>query len=162
MAYTVIAAEVAGYDNATKVFGNFKKAHDEAEKVAIKTFGIDLPAGWDQAPIHRTPINCWECGRFSAAAGGKLTQGDLKEGWVTDKDGTVRCPEHAKAKKLVEVFGDAAPAPAPNGKRKPSRTPPPYVQAAVAVAAHVHGHTRPAPKPSAKKTTRRKTATKGK
>lgn len=65
-----------------------------------------------------------------------------------------------------EQVAPLAPAPKPVAKaKKPSKAAAAATaaaQALVAKAGNVHGHTHPAPKPSAKKTTRRKTAQKGK
>jgi len=174
LAYRLLASTITGYKNSATIFGDLKGARKDCLDTA-KDFGIDLPEGWDVPPIHHTPINCWECGRFSAAGGGKLTQGDLKEGWITKPDGSVRCPEH-RAPNLAETLTQDRP---PVTRREhareritrslikgksPATAARQATQAAVALASkpNVHGHARPAPKPSAKKTTRRKTAKKGK
>lgn len=81
MAYTVLASEVAGYKNATEVYADFEKARATVKDVATKTFGVELPVGWATPPVHHTPINCWQCGRFSSTGSGQLNQNDLREGW---------------------------------------------------------------------------------
>lgn len=104
LVYSVLGHELTGYEKATKVYGDVDRARKTCIEVA-KDFGIELPTGWDQAPIHRTPINCWECGRFSAAAGGKLTQGDAKEGWkVMHTKGNLVVPSDTPGSELVAVF----------------------------------------------------------
>lgn len=58
--------------------------------------GAKLPVGWNKPPIHKTPTNCWKCGRFGSARG-RLTKGELEAGWVRAEQGgavtDVRCPE---------------------------------------------------------------------
>lgn len=113
LAYRKLTRDVASGHNATDVYGDFKKALNACEAVAVDTFGIALPAGWHVPPVHRTPINCWTCGRFSPAGTGKLTQSDDKEGWRSlyengkgqmcgptapgAKLAGVWCPQHAPA-----------------------------------------------------------------
>ncbi len=106
LAYVKLGREVAGQKNATAVFGDFARAHKECESIAVDTFGIDLPAGWDAPPIHHTPINCWTCGRFSAAGAGKLTQADVKEGWYAQYQNNkgVDTVAGVPGAKLVGVF----------------------------------------------------------
>lgn len=59
--------------------------------------GITLPDGWDIPPVHRTEINCWQCGTFAGNVSEKLTGRDLAEGWIDDGiDGVFCSVQHKK------------------------------------------------------------------
>lgn len=188
IAYSVVANEVVSYKNPAQVYGDWEHVHDTAQETAADVFSIELPAGWDVPPIHHTPINCWECGRFSASANGKLTKADLAEGWravYDSKDGretkdsklqSVKCPDHSyhHGPKSGRYFPGATPQEVARAELPKSRKPTPNGRAAaaatagaVALAAKVkggkddRGHTRPAPKPAGTKA-KRKTVKKGK
>ncbi|MBK9497292.1 MAG: ParB/RepB/Spo0J family partition protein [Xanthomonadales bacterium] len=54
----------------------------------IDAFGLEMPAGWDQPPIHHTPGNCWKCGVATSTVG-KVTKRDQQvDGWSVDIDST--------------------------------------------------------------------------
>lgn len=161
IAYIVLASAV-GHGNAADIFGSFGKNAKTCEKIASKTFGVALPAGWDEPPIHHTAYNCWTCGLFAGNPAG-LTKAERGDGWrafwrrgelVLEEAGRGTelagcfCPAHApdgeqrlRARPLVEVFLEQAETkPKANGK-------PTKAQAAAAAAGHVRGHTKPNGKP---------------
>lgn len=77
---------VADYCEAPKK-DRMRIYHDE-------TFGVQLPTGWDQPPVHRTEFNCWYCGVFAGNMQEKLTQRDLHEdGWIDNGKDGVFCSE---------------------------------------------------------------------
>ena len=82
--YHVLAKKVSGdgfgSDRDEKVY-DFQRAAGMARTVATQTFEVKLPAGWDNPPIHQTPINCWHCGKFAPNENG-LTGRDAEEGWI--------------------------------------------------------------------------------
>lgn len=99
----------------------------EDEEVAL---GLNLPSGWDKPPIHRTPSNCWHCGRFTPNA--EMTQVDRADGWGSSSHGSgkdgmtiddVYCPdcgEELRQKVQAEYkqsIGKSKPAPKPAAKK---------------------------------------------
>lgn len=85
--------------------------------------GLKLPAGWDKPPIHKTPSNCWHCGKFAPNNFDELTQVDRADGWGTVSHGSgkngvtlddVYCPDCGKE---IAAKLKAAKKPAPKAKR---------------------------------------------
>jgi hypothetical protein len=78
----------------------FDAVRGDLLELAESSFGIKLPAKWNEPPIHRTDFNCWHCGAF--ASGERITKRDQAEGWlatVKDKQTVdVRCPKCSKQK----------------------------------------------------------------
>ncbi len=172
IAYAVITEFAAGAQPPSVLYSTYPKVRDEAARIALKTFGVALPAGWDAPPIHHTHYNCWECGAFAGNDRG-FTQAEKKLGWVAfvelssgkvtvaDSPGPDSklagcfCPVHAgeaRAKllgqPLAKVLASESRAPAkPNGK---------YVHGHAAKAKPAPRPLRPAPKPSQKRPTRKK------
>lgn len=159
IAYAVITEFAAGQTPPSVLYSTFPKVRDEAARIALKSFGVALPDGWDAPPIHRTHYNCWTCGAFAGNDRG-FTKAEKKLGWVAmlalapgkvsvaDAPGPdaklagAYCPVHAvdaRAKLLDAPLADVLagrPQPAkPNGS----------------LDKHVRGNARPlrpAPKPS--------------
>jgi hypothetical protein len=97
-----------------------------AERILSRVVGLELnkhlPKDWAKAPIHHTPLNCWECGRFGRDPE-QLTFTELKQGWVVvgkpEAPTAVYCPDHkpetALAKSNGKVDGKV------DGKHAPSK-----------------------------------------
>ncbi len=115
------------------------------DKIDPERFGVDLPKGWDQPPIHKTAYNCHECGAF--APGEKITGRDRAEGWTTEESQGeiihVRCPACVR-KHAVKKVDDQIRAMLKDGSLKRVR---PKTKA---------GFTKPAPKPGGKRRGKRK------
>ena len=78
---------------------SWPRALGKVEYLITKTFKLVLPAGWDQPPIHRTPSNCWVCGRFTSMD--HITKIDEAAGWRTAADGTVTCSDKCRKSSLT-------------------------------------------------------------
>ena len=74
---------------------SWPRALAKIEHLIAETFKLMLPAGWDQPPIHRTPSNCWICGRFTSMD--HITKIDEAAGWQTTADGMVTCSDKCRA-----------------------------------------------------------------
>lgn len=65
----------------------------EHVKGLAESWGLKLPSGWDQPPIHKTRCNCHVCGKFTSQD--HITKVDEAAGWVVDTsfvaDGFVTC-----------------------------------------------------------------------
>jgi len=78
---------------------SWPRARNKIEELIVNTLKLQLPAGWDQPPIHQTPSNCWVCGTFTSMD--HITKIDESKGWQTTADGRVTCSDacrQAKAK----------------------------------------------------------------
>lgn len=105
---------------------DYGNAHERIEDLVEiggedgRNFGVKLPTGWDQPPIHRTAFNCWHCGRFAGNMQEKLTKRDIEEdGWIDDGEQGVFCNEDHK-----RAFLDAnakSPSPRKAAKRGASK-----------------------------------------
>lgn len=66
------------------------------------SLGVELPAGWDIPPIHKTEINCWHCGVFAGNMSEKLTRRDMDgNGWIDDGGQGVFCSQEHKGAYLA-------------------------------------------------------------
>lgn len=156
IAYSVLANEVCGYKTPGQVYGNFGEVRETAQRVAAKAFGVQLPAKWDEPPIHRTAYNCWTCGTFAGNERG-LTKGELKDGWLAlwrKAEGSTATLYEEPAKG-AELAGCFCPAHAPDGEQRLHARPlvevflQPAESRSNGTAKHVRGHTKSAAVPIA-------------
>lgn len=90
------------YEKARDVILTFctpwDKRKDKRYAEQDETFGIELPKGWDEPPVHKTECNCWYCGKFAGNQQPKLTQRDIKEdGWIDEGEKGVFCSSEHQA-----------------------------------------------------------------
>jgi len=90
---------------------SWPRALGKVEHLIAKTFKLPLPAGWDQPPIHHTPVNCWTCGTFTSMD--HITKIDEAAGWQTAADGRVTCSD-----KCRDVEARHSPSPRKTGSRR--------------------------------------------
>lgn len=118
IAYKLLLRQIYAYDTA-KTF-SWSRATSHAEAVVTRDLGLKLLPGWNKPPIHRTPSNCWACGKFTP--GSTITSVDRANGWtVSGNDGSVACSNPCRAK----LFDAPSPASAGKGrgggKSKPAK-----------------------------------------
>lgn len=109
----VLASTVfTGYSLKQEEAYDWPRAQRLVEAEAVKTFRVQLPAGWNKPPIHRTEGNCWHCGRFGVQPS-RLTRTELAAGWDVTMQATkvtdIECPG-CRRPKFDEVL---------SGKKKP-------------------------------------------
>jgi ParB/RepB/Spo0J family partition protein len=108
----VLNKKILGWHKPEEAY-SWARAQERCETLALSTFGVKLPSGWNKPPVHRTEYNCWDCGEF--APGTRITQRDHAAGWEIVTQGgkalRVRCPDCVNKT-------PAAPAKAGKGKKK--------------------------------------------
>lgn len=111
IAFRLICGEVANTDSKGKPKYDWDHIEDRIAAMAATGkkwphnrtgFDVQLPAGWNKPPVHKTDYNCWHCGTFASSP--KLTQRDQGEGWTLVSEGgkagatiiDVVCPDCAE------------------------------------------------------------------
>lgn len=96
------------FENAHKRIAKLLTLQPNGWNKNLEGFGVALPDGWDVPPIHKTEINCWQCGRFAGNMSEKLTKRDMdEEGWVDDGSAGVFCSlEHKQQYQHAQQFAE--------------------------------------------------------